>query len=428
MRPILAMIRKDFLLFFGDKRALIIGFVVPIAIASFFGSLFRDSGNSGPPRTRIAVIDHDSSVISRAIVQSAAEDSALELVRVSEDTARALVRKGKLPVAVIVPAGFGQASGDALFGAGPKPDLQVLYDPSRSMELAMVRGIMAGHVMQAVTKEMFGGPEGRSLIQRTLPGVDTMSGIDATRRGALRRMLEGVQGYYAVDSSPAASAAGAGITMPYEMKAQPITSGTDTKYNSYAHSFAGMSLQFLLFSMTNIGIDMLLERKQGLWKRFRAAPISRFSLLGGKAIAASLIALMSLWVSFAFAMIVFNVQIEGSVAGFIGVSIATALMASTFGLLVAALGNSPATARGITTLAILMMVMLGGGWVPAFIFPEWLQQATKVVPVRWAIDGLDGATWRGLPFTSSLGAIGVLLASATLFGGVALWRFRWEER
>ena len=263
MRPIVAMVRKDLLLFFGDRRAMIISFIVPIAIASFFGSLFRDSGNSGPPRTRIAVINHDSSMISRAMVESAARDSALELVNVPEDTARALVRRGRLPVAVIVPPGFGKEAGDALFSTAPKPTLQMLYDPSRSMELAMVRGVMAGHVMQAVTKEMFGGAQGRAFIERTLPGVDSIGGVDVARRNALRRMLQGVQGYYAIDSNPR-SVAGTGVTMPYEMKAEAVTSGTDIKYNSYAHSFAGMGLQFLLFAMTNIGIDMLLERKQGL--------------------------------------------------------------------------------------------------------------------------------------------------------------------
>jgi hypothetical protein len=64
---------------------------------------------------------------------------------------------------------------------------------------------------------------------------------------------------------------------------------------------------------------------------------------------------------------VFRVRIEGSIAGFLSISIACALMASTFGLLIAALGNSPATARGVTTLAVLMMVMLGGAWVPTFV-------------------------------------------------------------
>ena len=37
--PLLAMIRKDLQLFFSDRRSVIVSFVVPIAIASFFGAL-----------------------------------------------------------------------------------------------------------------------------------------------------------------------------------------------------------------------------------------------------------------------------------------------------------------------------------------------------------------------------------------------------
>src|ERR1043166_8127412 len=96
MRPILAMIRKDLLLFFGDTRSVIVSFVVPIAIASFFGSLFRGGVGGGPARTPIAVIDHDSSIISRAIVKSASEDSSLVLLPLSEDSARAAVKRSEL--------------------------------------------------------------------------------------------------------------------------------------------------------------------------------------------------------------------------------------------------------------------------------------------------------------------------------------------
>src|SRR5439155_11131945 len=163
------------------------------------------------------------------------------------------------------------------------------------------------------------------------------------------------------------------------------------------------------------------------WKRLRSAPVSRLTLLSGKVLSGTLISLMTLWVSFAFAMIIFHVRIEGSVLGFIGVSVACALMAATFGLLVAALGNSPASARAVTTLAVLMMVMLGGAWVPSFVFPAWLQQATKVVPARWAVDGLDAMTWRGLGISGAVTPTLVLLAFAALFGIVAATRFRWEE-
>jgi ABC-2 type transport system permease protein len=103
------------------------------------------------------------------------------------------------------------------------------------------------------------------------------------------------------------------------------------------------------------------------------------------------------------------------------------VMASTFGLLVAALGNSPATARGVTTLAVLMMVMLGGAWVPTFIFPAWLQQFTLIVPVRWAVDGLDAMTWRGIGIAGALIPVVVLLGFAAAFAVLAATRFKWEE-
>jgi len=206
-----------------------------------------------------------------------------------------------------------------------------------------------------------------------------------------------------------------------------MTAGSNIAYNGYAHSFGGMAIQFLLFAMANAGIEMLLERQRGLWKRLRSAPVSRLTLLAGKGVSGTLISLMILLVSFAFAIIVFGVRIHGSIAGFLSIAIACSMMAAAFGLLVAAVGGTPATARGVTTLAVLMMVMLGGAWVPTFIFPAWLQQFTWLVPVRWAVDGFDAMTWRGLAFSDVLVPVGLLLGFGVLCFAAAMWRFRWEE-
>src|SRR6267143_5959055 len=86
-----------------------------------------------------------------------------------------------------------------------------------------------------------------------------------------------------------------------------------------------------------------------------------------------------------------------------------------------------ATARGVTTFAVLLMVMLGGAWVPTFIFPAWLQQITVVVPARWAVDGLDAMTWRGVGLSGAVGPTVALLGFAALFATIAAARFRWEE-
>ncbi|MEO5511434.1 MAG: ABC transporter permease [Longimicrobiales bacterium] len=430
MAPLFAMVRKDLLLFFGDRRSVILSFVVPIAIASFFGSIFSDVGDDSAARINVAVVDLDNSTISKAIAANAAADSNFALTNPGEATARDEVRRGKISVAVIIPPGFGDAAGRAFLNLGKQPELGLLYDPSHRTELAMVGGILTQHVMQAVSAAMLGGSQGRALLDESVARVEPLSAADS-QQTALLQMLRSVQTYNNQAAAPQPSSApGAtpgGLLMPYVVREEAVTSGSNVKYNGYAHSFAGMGVQFLLFAMANLGIEMLLERQRGLWKRLRSAPVSRTLLLGGKVVSGSIISLVTLWVSFAFAMIVFDVRIEGSVLGFVAVSVACALMAATFGLLVAAVGRTPASARAVTTLAVLMMVMLGGAWVPAFIFPQWLQQATKVVPVRWAVDGLDAMTWRGLGFSGAIAPTLVLLGFAMVFGMVAAARFRWEE-
>lgn len=427
--PVAAMVRKDMQLFFSDRRAVIMSFAVPIAIASFFGSIFSGpSRNAEPARIAVAIVDQDGSAISKGIVAGALADKNLKLTTPAEPDARDSVRRGKTVVAVIIPRGFGDAAGRAFFSSGEKPLIDLVYDPSHAMELAMVRGVMTEHIMEAVSREMFGGQQGRVLIDEMLPRIERSPTLPEGQRKALADMLASVQKYNGQTASDgAAQNAPRGITMPYSIREQAMTAGSNVAYNGYAHSFAGMAIQFLLFAMANLGVEMLLERQRGLWKRLRSAPVSRAALLAGKAISGALISLMTLWVSFAFAMIVFHVRIEGSVAGFIAISLGVALMAAAFGILVAALGNTPATARGITSFAILIMVMLGGAWVPTFVFPAWLQQLTLVVPVRWAVDGFDAMTWRGLDAGGAVRPVLVLVGFAAAFMAIAAARFRWEE-
>jgi ABC-2 type transport system permease protein len=425
-RPLVAIVRKDLQLFFSDRRAVIMSFAVPIAIASFFGSIFSGpSRNSEPARVAIAVVDEDGSAISKDIVSGVRTDRNLRVSTPTADEARDAVRRGTTSLAVVVPQGFGEAAGKAFFGSAEKPSLSMMFDPSHAFEVAMVRGILTEHVMQSVSRQVFGGPEGRKYVEASLNQLAALN-MPEDQKKSLRDMLTAVQTFY--DRTPdASSSRPRAFTMPYTVAEQAITSGANVAYNGYAHSFAGMGIQFLLFAATSLGIEMLLERQRGLWKRLRSAPVSKLTLLGGKVASMTIVSLMTLWVAFGFAMIVFRVRIEGSMPGFVAVSIACALMAATFGLLVAALGKTPAATRGVTTLAVLMMVMLGGAWVPTFIFPAWLQQVTLVVPARWAVDGLDAMTWRGVAFGGAVAPTFVLLAFALVFGALAAVRFRWEE-
>jgi len=424
--PVTAMVRKDLRLFLSDRRSVIVSFIVPIAIASFFGSIIG-SNNREPAPIAIGIVDEDGSTIAKALSAGVQGDKRVAVTVSGRDEAKSQVRQGKVNVAVVIPAGFGERSGRALFAGGAKPELELLVDPSRGPEVALVRGILTEHAMEAVTREMFGGRTGRQLIDETLRQVD-VSGMPAAQAQLLRDMLASVRRFYEGTSQPGGGPGGGpGFSMPYTVREEAVTARDLVAYNAYAHAFAGMGIQFLLFASTNLGIAVLLERQRGLWKRLRSAPISRRVLLGSKIASGAIISLLTLLVSFGFAMAVFRVRISGSVAGFLLVAVACSIMSATFGLLVAALGKTEGSARGVAILAVLLMVMLGGAWVPTFIFPAWLQRMTVVIPVRWAVDGLDAVTWRGLGLSSAMMPTITLLAFAAVFGAVALSRFKWEE-
>jgi ABC-2 type transport system permease protein len=405
-----ALIKRDMKLFFNDRRAVLISFVAPICIASFFGYIFGGGrGSDDAARVPVLIVDQDGSSLSKEIVSLMAAENSLDVQPSDLDQARTAVRKGKAAVAIAIPPGFGAGIAPGLFNSPAKPVVAVLYDPSRNVESKMVESILAGHVMQSMSDQAFGWINRQfraadsSTEEALSPGVKNPTPAVSTRGDSTSRM-----------------------TIPYSTNEEAITSGAGVKYNGYAHSFAGMGVQFILFTGMEIGIGLLLQRQRGLWKRLRAAPLSRAVLLSGRTISATMTALIILAVLFIFARLVFGVRIEGSMLGFAGICVAFSMMTATFGLLIAALGGTPETTRGLAIFATLIFSMLGGAWVPSFIFPQWLQKLTIVIPTRWAVDGLDAMTWRGLGLSSAIGPIAVLLLFCAAFGGLAVSRFSWE--
>ena len=430
-----SLLRAELRLFLANRKAMVMSIVAPILIAAFFGSLFGGSGQSKPAAIPIAVVDLDQSALSAAVVKALQADGSLKTEVLPEPEAIAQVRAGKRRVAVVLPVGLGQQASTALFGAGRKPEIQLHYDPSQAMTLSIVQGLLAQSLMQEVSRSSFSG---QSTAMRDMAAQARAStSMPAQQRDDLVRMFESidrVQQAQAADaaSSPASAApAAGGLTVPYTTRqieaVEPSSDKAPVAYNGYAHSFAGMGVQFLLMLGVDMAVGLLVMRRLGLWKRLRAAPLSRGTLLGSRVAATALICFGVFSVIWLVAIAAFGVRVHGSLLGMVCILIAFALMTAAFGLFIAALGGSPEATRGLAILATLLMVMLGGAWVPSFLFPEWLQQLTLAIPTRWAVDGLDAMTWRGQGFADALAPTGVLLGFAVVFGLLAVWRFKWEE-
>jgi ABC-2 type transport system permease protein len=432
-----ALIRNDIRLYFSDRRSVIVGVLVPILIAAFFGYIFGGTGRSEDQgKIPIAIVDEDQSSVSRAITADLTTDPLLQVSALDRAAAREEVKSGKQNAAAVFPQGFGEQTTKSLFSGANKPQVELLVDPSQNTGARVIEGLLAQYSMQEISKEAFTGAYGRKAIDGYLEQLDKLE--QTPLRADLKTLLSAARklndrtAVAEPGSTPGASANNGeqrnfSLSIPYTVTSTPVTARDNTPYNSYAHSFAGMAVQFILFAGIDAGVLLLLTRQRGIWQRLRSAPLSRSEFMLARALATTLIGLLQITLMYLAAVLVFKVRIEGSWAGFIAVGVSFCLLNATFGLMLATLGRSASTTRGLAMMATLLLVMVGGAWVPAFVFPRWLQNASSYLPTRWAVDGLDGATWRGLPFDAAVLPTLLLIGSAAACLLVAIWRFRWEE-
>jgi ABC-2 type transport system permease protein len=426
-----ALVRNDLRVYLSDRRGLIVGVLVPILIAAFFGYVFGGNGSAEEAgKIPIAVVDEDHSAVSRGIAADLAQESMLAVQNLTRSHAEEQVRLGKVQVAAIMPEGFGSGATRALFGGEMRPQIQLLIDPSQAMSGRVVEGLFAQHGMQEITKEAFTGAMGQAVLAESVEQLDRTTTAEVPERAELKALLEAARSLnsrIASGGGTQTSGLQGGLSIPYTIATTRVTSAQNVPYNGYAHSFAGMTIQFILFAGIDAGVLLLLTRDRGVWQRLRSAPLSKAQFLLAKTLATTLIGLFQFTLVYCAAFAIFRVRVAGSVIGFVALAVAFCLLNAAFGLLLASIGRSAAATRGIAMMVVVLMVMIGGAWVPAFVFPRWLQQVSLGAPTRWAVDGLDAVTWRGLGLNAAMYPVIVLGATAAACLAIAIWRFRWEE-
>jgi ABC-2 type transport system permease protein len=376
LRLVWELARKDLLLFLADRRGALLCFGVPVLLASLFGAIFHRPEESSPARVHVAVVAGEGP-FTRRIVEALCASDKLHAEVCDLATARRRLASESVRAIIVLPAGFDHV---AAHGAEPPPCVQLLHHPRSPIEGRWVEGILTEVVFREAAQEWL------APLARLRPDLARLDRPFSVERSAL-------------------SAAGA------------------LSVNAYSHSFCGMTLQYLLFWGVDSGLLLLRERRQGIWRRLRAAPVGSATLLAGKALATALVALAQIAVTFTFGAVVFGVRLTGSPAGFALMALSAALLSAATGLLVAAAGGGHETrARSVAILVILTFSLLGGLWLPAFLLPEWVQKLALALPTTWAARGLEGVTWQGMDFAGAWPCALALAGFSTVFLIIAWWR------
>ncbi|MBS1708061.1 MAG: ABC transporter permease [Armatimonadetes bacterium] len=379
---LLNFVRKDLLVFRSDRGAAITAIVMPVLLAVFLGSLFGSAGGSGEMKpVPVIVADEDQSEISKRALEEMATENHLKVTMASAAEAKEAVNNGKSAFAVVVPKGFGEQVVAGMSSGGERPKLQEYIDPAQQTAAMAGQGFVTKAFATATLDKAFG--------RETKAGDDLLPFKAETHQAAAKQTGDGEA--------------------------------------SRAHVFAGMGVQGVLFMAINLAMNVMRERRTGVWRRVRTAPPSLEIQLLGRLVSGTVVGSLSL-TCVILAGLLTGLRIHGSLVGLVSIVLCSAAMSSAIGLAIASLGKTEEQSRGLSVLFVLTMTMLSGAWFPSFLMPEWVQKATLVVPARWAVDGLDGAIWRDIGLSGVMVASGVTLVFGAVFFAFSIWRFRTLER
>ncbi len=430
-----------------DKVALMLTFVLPVVFFSIFASIFgrAGGGGGGPDAIDVLVVDLDASETSRRFVAALGEQEALAIVTAPEPTVespepppysledgRRRVREGKIPVAVVLPAGFGDTFGTFPGGTGAAAGepVELIYDAADPIARHSVTGLLQAAAMAA-------GPD---LLMKQGLGMLEAHGGPLTEEQ--RRVVDEAEGFFQSEDSGAGGAGPAGAGGLVQVEAVDVrdydngSQGSPPKRSIVAYYAAGIGVMFLLFSMAGAGGALLEEEESGVLERLLISNVSMSQLLLGKWLFFAAMGLVQVTLMFVWGATVFGLELwtPKRLAGFAAMAVVTACAAAAFGIVLATACRSRSQLSGASTIVILIMSALGGSMMPRFVMPDFMDKLALLTFNGWALDGFLKVFWYDDPqagMAQSLVALAPQLAVLSLLAVVFLSvaRFlarRWE--
>ncbi len=427
---ILAIVRTAVYGLRRDRASLILSFVLPIAFFSIFAVVFGAQGSQGTPKVPVVIVDEDRSEASGRLVAGLEAEQALEATTdrkggegaastpYDRQSAEAAVKNGDVPVALIIPKGFG--STQMTFGpGGSRPTVELVNDSSNPVAPQIVTGILQKDLMtsmpdlmaEAGVRDMAAAAGGLTPVQRER--IDAQ--IRQLREMSMRRPAPGERG------------GGTGLDGGLVTIAARDIVGENKTSPIVAFYAAGIGVMFLLFTASGAGGVLLDEAESGALDRVLASQVSLPVLLVGKLTYLATLGTCQLIVMFSWGALVFKLDLLAHLPGFFVMTIVTALAASALGLLLASACRTRAQLGAVSTLVILTMSALGGSMFPRFLMPAAIQKVGLVTFNAWALDGFIKVFWRDAALVDLWPQVGMLLLAAVVFFSIARrLASRWE--
>lgn len=408
---------KEIQLLLRDRGTLALLFLLPMLIAGMMGggNLASIAGEESTILLSIYMVNQDSAEFGREVTKAIQEIPQLEVLELSSPSeAEGQIAKGKAAAAVIIPADFSQKISNH-----EPTQIEVIVDPAQPESASIITGIMN----QVVTEVTIWGE-----VQYGVRSILEKSGILAVASPQEQRAI-------------AAQSLGVIMTRLNEIRENPAIIVENINIQGeeagswltlyFPFLFSGITVMFAFFIVGTMASTLLGERETGTLRRLLAAPIPRGAILAGKILAYMLLVCIQIAVLLTFSHLAFNVIMGNSPLGLALLTLCVAFVATSLGMLVAALSKTPEQAGNTGTILAFVLGGLGGsiplGSATLASRAGGLRQVlAAILPNGYAVEGYYRLMAENGDVVRILPQLGVLLGMGVLFFLIAVWRFKFE--
>ena len=362
LKMFLGQLNLEMKLFLRDKQAVFWTFFFPVFLIFLFGYIF---GRPDSIKFGVGLVDEDKSVHSQQLVAALRQVSVLKL---EEDTRESILKKlneSKKNIVIIINAGYGESLNNG------SAQIEVIYDQAQMQIFQVVVSVLKQLVDEINWQILNATPPIKIVSKPMQPDRPDLRYIDF--------LLPGIIGMSVVSTC--------------------------------------------LFS---IGMVLVAYREKGKLRRLSVTPLPKSIFIAGQIVNRYFIILLQAFLLIAIGMLLFKVQMIGSLLDFLIVLTLGMFAFIALGFLIASIAKTTETASGIANTLFLPMMFLSGVYFSVEGVPNFLKPVIEFLPLTHLIRAMRAVFNNGVSILDVLPQMGILSIWMIVCFGISIKLFKWE--
>jgi ABC-2 type transport system permease protein len=365
-----AVLRKEFLQIFRDRRTVVMSLVIPVILLLLFGFAVTFDVD----HLKLAVVDPGKAPLGRQVRASLDATDTFDLVAEPEDPREVarLLDSGEVDVAVVLPTRMMSK-----LVTGRQPKIQALVNGSDSTI--------------ATRAEAY---------------------LTAAMAGTMLRLSKGF-------AAPPQIMPAGGVQLEPRVLYNP-------ELESRKFFVPGlMVLIIMLVAVLVTSMAVVRERERGTLEQLVVSPVQPVELMIGKMIPYGLITFVDVLLVLAVGYLVFGVEVKGSMAMLLGIAALFLVGCLGLGLFISAVSTTQQNAFFVSLIATLLPTFILSGFIfPIESMPTVVQAFTYLVPARYFLVVVRSIILKGVGIEVIWTQVIFLAGFALLTIGLAASRFK----